>query len=128
MANGQTEADALRTEHPKLGIEMAEIDTGPEMGMEAVDCLLTAPSSTTCTERLSVMSIDTVARKRQQEVCFYPYLDDDKTVQWIKKNKGTLQYYSGRVIETALVVSNSVLGCFADWNTGIYLGFVAILL
>ena len=87
MANGQTEADALRTEHPRLGIEMAEIDTGPEMGMEAVDCLLTAP---TCTaERLSVMSIN----KRQKEVCYYPYLDDDKTVQWIKKNKGTLLQY-----------------------------------
>jgi len=65
VANGQTEADALRTEHPKLGIEMAEIDTGPEMGMEAVDCLLTAPSSTTCTaERLSVMSINKVAQKK----------------------------------------------------------------
>ena len=80
MANGQTEADALRTEHPKLGIEMAEIDTGPEMGVEA-DSLLTTNDAS---ERLSIMSITQTVR----EAATYPYIDDNRTVQWIKKNTG----------------------------------------
>ena len=35
VANGQKEDAAQRTEHPRLGIEMAEIDKGPELGVEA---------------------------------------------------------------------------------------------
>ena len=87
MANGQTEAEALRTEHPRLGIEMAEIDTGPEMGVEA-NSLLTANDAS---ERLSIMSI---TQSSVREVATYAYIDDSRTVQWIKKNKGKANFLS----------------------------------
>jgi len=81
VANGQTEEDAIRTEHPRMGIEMAEIDTGPEIGIEAQTLLAKSPPSAETTDRLSSMSI------QAQETHSYPYLDDSRSLSWIRNNR-----------------------------------------
>jgi len=85
VANGQKEDAAQRTEHPRLGIEMAEIDKGPELGVEAQTLLPLETTEDTPAKRLSDMSIDS-PKKPTEEVARYPFLDDTRTVEWIKKN------------------------------------------
>ena len=66
---------------PRVGIEMAEIDTGPEIGIEAQTLLAKSPPSAETTDRLSSMSI------QAQETHSYPYLDDSQSLSWIRSNR-----------------------------------------